>query len=281
MAFVQSDEANRLYQKYRQDEEQSQKALNDYNNYGEFQFDAGSDPEALAYSQRYTDNANKAMKDTMGNSASLTGGYANSWGQQVAQQTYQNYMDELATKIQGVRSQRYGEWQNGKNDLLAAYNLYNQQAQQSLANYNNQYNTEYNQWWNAEQLAEQQRQFNAKLNSPSDTKMTDNSYKRAVNTVKGMISGGNTGVEIYDYLDSLGIDNMDAKAILADSGVDNPSQFLQLGGGGYYGKAPSYSVSQRHENTRASLKVNPNSKNLVDTNSTTDYYKKQQEKKKK
>ena len=69
------------------------KAAADYNkmNYGSFV--QGDDYKAL--SQRYQQNGQMAMKDTLGQMAARTGGMASSYANSAAQQSYNGYMEKL------------------------------------------------------------------------------------------------------------------------------------------------------------------------------------------
>ena len=57
---------------------------NKINNRSPFSYDASKDPLYQSYKDQYIQGGKLAMKDTMGQAAALTGGYANTYGQQVA-----------------------------------------------------------------------------------------------------------------------------------------------------------------------------------------------------
>ena len=79
---------------------------------GKFRYDFNADPQYQAYRDRYVQQAQEGMRDSMGQAAALTGGYGSSYGQQVGQQTYQGYMDALNDMIPTLRNQAYQEWLN-------------------------------------------------------------------------------------------------------------------------------------------------------------------------
>ena len=58
----------------------------------DFQYDADADALYHYYKDRYTHNGQRAMQDTMGQAAALTGGYGSSYAQSVGQQVYNEYM---------------------------------------------------------------------------------------------------------------------------------------------------------------------------------------------
>lgn len=60
-----------------------------------FQFDADNDALYQQYVDRYMQGGKQAMKDTIGQGAALTGGYNNSYAQNVGQQAYDQYLTGL------------------------------------------------------------------------------------------------------------------------------------------------------------------------------------------
>ena len=82
-------------------------------------YDPNSDASYLAYKNQYLRGGQKAMQDTLAKAAALTGGYGSSYGQSVAQQTYNDYTAALADKIpelakaaQDMYQSRLGMYQN-------------------------------------------------------------------------------------------------------------------------------------------------------------------------
>ena len=68
---------------------QIQSTMNSILNRKDFQYDVNADAIYNQYKDRYVDLGQKAMMDTMGQAAKLTGGYGNSSAQMVGQQAYQ------------------------------------------------------------------------------------------------------------------------------------------------------------------------------------------------
>ena len=66
------------------------------------------------YRDRYTQNAKRAMQDTMGQAAALTGGYGSSYAQAVGQQSYDETM-------RGLGDLSYQMWRDRKTDAKQAY----------------------------------------------------------------------------------------------------------------------------------------------------------------
>lgn len=63
---------------------------------GPFRYDSSTDPLYQQYRQSYIAEGGRAMRDTMGQAAALTGGYGSSYAQSVGQQAYDRYLERLA-----------------------------------------------------------------------------------------------------------------------------------------------------------------------------------------
>ena len=87
-----------------------------------FQYNASDDQLYQQYVDRYQNMGRKAMMDTMGQANALTGGYANSYSQNVGQQAYDEYLQGLNDKLMETYQLAYGQYQDQGNDL---YNLFN------------------------------------------------------------------------------------------------------------------------------------------------------------
>lgn len=116
-----------------------------YENREAFSYDVNEDAMYQMYKDMYIQNGQLASADAMGRAAALTGGYGNSYAQQVGQQTYQNYMNQL----NDVALQLYDRAENAYNqegqNMLNMYNLYMDRDAQQKAEYQNELNNWYNQ----------------------------------------------------------------------------------------------------------------------------------------
>lgn len=101
----------------------AEELLDEYLNRGDFKYDVNGDALYAQYKDQYTKNAQKAMKDTVAQSAAYTGGYSNSWGQTAGQQVYQDYMTELDNMIPELRQQAYNEYLAEGEALLNKYGV--------------------------------------------------------------------------------------------------------------------------------------------------------------
>lgn len=76
----------------------------------EFQYDISSDPLYQQMKEQYMVLGNRAMRDTMGQAAALTGGYGSSYSQTVGQQSYEaslSGLQSLAPQLYELAYQRY------------------------------------------------------------------------------------------------------------------------------------------------------------------------------
>lgn len=76
-----------------------------------------------AYANQYQKNAKRAMKGAMAESALLSGGYANSWGQMVGQQAYADVMSNMGSEVGSLMSAAYNMFRNERSDKLELYKL--------------------------------------------------------------------------------------------------------------------------------------------------------------
>ena len=67
-----------------------------------FSYDPNEDTLYRRYAEQYQKNAKKAMEDTLGKAATLTGGYGNSYAASAGQQSYQSHLQALKQSLQRV-----------------------------------------------------------------------------------------------------------------------------------------------------------------------------------
>jgi len=202
-----------------------------------FKYEFNGDEMFKYYADLYAQNGKQAAMDVMGQAAGLTGGYGNSYGQQVAQQQYQEYMRPLYDKGLELQNAAYQRYRDQLGDLQNAYN-YTQNAENNAYNmYRDQLgdwqterdwatgradterNFDYNEYnngldyWNAlaqneANLAETQRQYDTNL---------------AANYATSILANGQ--IPSLELLQAAGLSLEDAQKLVA-----------QLTGGGGSGK---------------------------------------------
>ena len=109
-----------------------------------FSYDPSADPIYQMYRDRYTQSAKQAMKDTMAEAASLTGGYGNSYAQAAAQQAYDQRMQGLNDALPELYNQAYQRYQAEGDELLRQLALAQQMDQTAYGRYQDQLNDYYN-----------------------------------------------------------------------------------------------------------------------------------------
>jgi hypothetical protein len=103
--------------------DQKNAALEAYLNRGEFKYDQNADKSYQEAKKQYTKSGNKAMRDTMAQASALSGGYANSYAETVAQQQYNDYMSQLSALAPQYEENARAKWQSEGNDMLNYYQL--------------------------------------------------------------------------------------------------------------------------------------------------------------
>ena len=76
-----------------------------------FRYDAGSDPLYGMYRDSYVREGRMAMRDTIGQTSHLTGGYGSSYAQRVGQQQYGAYLQKLGDAMPELYGAALKRWQ--------------------------------------------------------------------------------------------------------------------------------------------------------------------------
>lgn len=107
-----------------------------------FSYDTESDPVYRSYARQYDMNGRRAMKNSMGQAAALTGGYGSSYSAAVGQQQYDEYMRALSDtlpELYKIAYQRYEDEGSAlKNQYDMAYQRREADFQRSEADYRRQ-----------------------------------------------------------------------------------------------------------------------------------------------
>lgn len=88
-----------------------------------FSYDLNADMLYQQYKDQYVNQGQQAMKDTMGQSAALTGGYGSSYGQAVGQQQYDAYLQRLNEVIPDLYDRAYQQYQDEGDVLMQQYSI--------------------------------------------------------------------------------------------------------------------------------------------------------------
>ena len=174
-----------------------------------FSYDVNGDALYKQYKDRYTQMGKQAMMDTMGQAATLTGGYGNSYAQNVGQQAYQGYMQQLTDKVPALYQIALDKYNNEGNTMRNNLSLMMQQDDVGYGRYR-------------DQLADQDSAYSKLL-----ALMTGYNYKP---TAEEMAAAGMTEAQM--------------RAIL---GLPDPSAVSSGGGGGKDGGTEVYKVPAETE----------------------------------
>lgn len=161
--FQLSDEYNNLYDTYQElygnrpgdfvydKQSQMDDYFNQLLNRKDFSYDLNGDMLYQQYKDRYINQGQQAMMDTMAQAQAMTGGYGNSYAQQVGNQTYQGYLQQLNDKIPELYNLAMQTYQMEGEKLKDAYgmlvndrNFAYGMNQDQLAQWNNDVNRAYN-----------------------------------------------------------------------------------------------------------------------------------------
>ena len=88
-----------------------------------FQYDVNADALWNQYKDQYLNQGKLAMMDTMGQAATMTGGYGNSYAQTAGQQMYQGYLQGLNDKLPDFYSMAANRYAQEGDQLLNQYSL--------------------------------------------------------------------------------------------------------------------------------------------------------------
>ena len=98
-----------------------------------FSYDPEEDETYRRYAKLYAAQGAAAMEDTMGQAASLTGGYSSSYAQAAGQQAYDRYLGELAALVPELRQAALAEYRQEGQALTDRYSMLAQQEKNDYA----------------------------------------------------------------------------------------------------------------------------------------------------
>lgn len=101
----------------------------------DFSYDFSSDPLYQQYAEQYKRQANTAMQNVMGNAATLTGGYGNSYAATAGNLAYQNSMQGINDIIPDLYNSAYNAYNQKGQDMYNQVNLLQGMDEQDYAKY--------------------------------------------------------------------------------------------------------------------------------------------------
>lgn len=109
-----------------------------------FQYDLNQDALYQQYKEQYQRLGRTAMQDTMGQAASLTGGYGSTYAEQVGQQAYNAYLQSLNNIVPELYDRAYGWYQDEGQDLYNRYGLVSDRESMDYSKYRDTVSDYYN-----------------------------------------------------------------------------------------------------------------------------------------
>lgn len=107
--------------------------LSRYENRDQFTYDVNKDALYQQYRDMYVNQGILASMDVMGQAATMTGGYGNSYAQSVGHQAYNQYLGQLNTIVPELYQQAYDRYAQEGQNLLNMYDIYTNRENQEYA----------------------------------------------------------------------------------------------------------------------------------------------------
>lgn len=104
----------------------------------EFSYDLNGDALYQQYKDQYTTQGQMAMMDAMGQAAALNGGYGSSYAQQVGQQTYQGYLQQLNDRVPELYQLALDQYNRKGDELYNQASLMASKEEQDYGRYRDQ-----------------------------------------------------------------------------------------------------------------------------------------------
>ena len=133
---------------------------------GHFSYDPDADPVYQAYASRYLREGRAAMEDTLGRTASLTGGYGSSYASAAAQQMYEAYLGRLHDVLPELYAAAWKRHRERQSDRAAAYNYARADADRA-------YDRAYDRWEKQLKLSREDEAYTAGRYAAADKAAAD------------------------------------------------------------------------------------------------------------
>ena len=134
-ALLQQQNANKPGAYQSQWQSQIDNYLNQIENREQFSYDPNSDALYQMYKDNYIQQGQMAMMDTMGQAATMTGGYGNSYAQSVGQQAYNQQLSQLNEILPELQQMAYNRYADEGQRLQDMYSMYLGREDQDYGRY--------------------------------------------------------------------------------------------------------------------------------------------------
>ena len=122
---------------------QIQKVYDQIVNRDKFKFNLNEDMLYQQYRDQYAQQGDMAMRDTMGQAASLTGGYSNTYAEAVGQQQYNAYLQQLNDVVPELYGMALDQYNAEGDRLMQQYGMLGDMADKEYGRYQDALN----QYW--------------------------------------------------------------------------------------------------------------------------------------
>lgn len=172
-----------------------------------FSYDVNGDPLYQSYKDRYIQGGKLAMKDTMGQAAALTGGYGNTYGQQVGQQAYNAYLQNLSAVIPELYDRAYGKYKDEGDDLKDQYTMLGQMRDDEYGRYRD----DVGDWEYDQKVASEREQEDYNRRTAEEAMAYQRQQQAYANLVAMIKASGSTPTD--EQLAAAGMTRADANAL--------------------------------------------------------------------
>lgn len=209
--YLESVQANKPGSYQSKYTDQMDNLLNQITTRGPFSYDPTNDPLYNIYKDRYQVEGRRAMQDTMGQAAALTGGYGNSYAQIAGQQQYNQYIERMNDLVPELQQQAYQRYNDEGDRLAQNYALLGDAEDRDYGRYND----DYNRWLTGERNAQSDylnlydRDYQAYT---GDREQANNDREYAYNTAMQILQTGQ--MPSLDLLRAAGLSDADAQLLM-------------------------------------------------------------------
>ncbi len=131
---------------------QLEAAIGSILNRKEFSYDPSADALYQQYKDSYVRQGRLAMMDTLGQAATLTGGYGNSYAQGAGQQAYERYLQGLTDKMPQLYQLALDRYDRENSRLAQQYTVLGDQESKDYDRYQQDLDRDQQAWENALKL---------------------------------------------------------------------------------------------------------------------------------
>lgn len=139
--------------------QQTQDAMDKLLNREKFQYDVNEDALYQQMKNDYIRQGRMAMQDTMGQAATMTGGYGNSYAQNAGQQAYQGYLKQISDNLPEYYQMAQNAYDAEGDRMKEQYALLTDQENQDYNRFMDSWNRWQQEYQNAQSGYESGRNF--------------------------------------------------------------------------------------------------------------------------